>query len=46
MSKSIYDYLFIMAGGFISWKLKRSSIIALLIIKAEFDALTKAIRET
>ena len=35
-----------MAGGLINWKLKRCSTIALLIIEAESDALTKAIRET
>ena len=45
-SKSIYGYLFIMAGGPVSWKSKRSSIIALLTMEAESNALTEAIRET
>ena len=46
ISKSIYGYLFIVAGGPVSWKSKRSSIIALLTMEAESDALTEAIRET
>ena len=46
ISKSIYGYLFIVAGGLVSWKLKRSSIIVLLTMEAESDALTEAIRET
>ena len=43
---SIYGYLFIIARGLISWKSKRSSILTLLIMEAESDALTKAIRKT
>ena len=35
-----------MAKGPVNWKSKRCSIITLLIIKAESDALTKAIRKT
>ena len=35
-----------MAGGPVSWKSKRSSIIALSTIEAESDALTEAIRKT
>ena len=46
ISKSIYGYLFIVAGGLVSWKSKRSSIIALLTMEAELDALTEVIRET
>ena len=45
-SKSIYGYLFIVAGGPVSWKSKRSSIIALSTMEAELDALTEVIRET
>ena len=45
-SKSTYGYLFTVAGGPVSWKSKRSSIIALSTMEAESDALTKAIRET
>ena len=45
-SKSIYGYLFIIAGGPVSWKLKRNSIITLLIIETEFNALTEVIRKT
>ena len=45
-SKSIYGYLFTVAGGLVSWKSKRSSIIALSTIEAESDALTEAIRKT
>ena len=45
ISKSIYGYLFIVAGGLISWKLKRSNTIALSTMEAESDALIKAIRE-
>ena len=46
ISKSIYGYLFIVAGGLVSWKLKRSSIITLSTMEAESDTLTKVIRET
>ena len=46
ISKSIYGYLFIMAGGPVSWKSKRSSIITLLTMEAESDALTEVIRKT
>ena len=35
-----------MAGGPVSWKLKRSSIITLLTMETESDALTKVIRKT
>ena len=35
-----------MAGGPVSWKSKRSSTIALLIMEAESNALTEVIRET
>ena len=45
-SKSIYGYLFTVAGGLVSWKLKRSSTIALSIMEAESDALTEVIRKT
>ena len=45
-SKSIYGYLFIITGGPLSWKLKRSNTIALSTMEAEFNALTEAIRET
>ena len=44
-SKSTYGYLFIVAGGPISWKSKRSSTIALSTMEAEADALTEAVRE-
>ena len=44
-SKSIYGYLFTMAGGPVSWKSKRSSTIALSTMETESDALTEAIRE-
>ena len=44
-SKSTYGYLFIVAGGPVSWKLKRSSTIALFIMEAEFDALVEAVRK-
>ena len=46
ISKSIYGYLFIVAGGLVSWKSKRSSTIVLLTMEAESDALTEVIRET
>ena len=46
INKSIYGYLFIMAGGPVSWKSKKSSTIALLTMEAESNALTKVIRET
>ena len=46
ISKSIYGYLFIIAGGLVSWKSKRSSIIALLTMEAESNALTEVICET
>ena len=46
ISKSIYGYLFTVAGGPVSWKSKRSSTIALSIMEAESDALTEVIRET
>ena len=46
INKLIYGYLFIMAGGPVSWKSKRSSIIALLTMETESDALTEVIRET
>ena len=45
-NKSTYDYLFIMAGGLVSWKSKRSSIITLSTMEAESDALTEVICET
>ena len=45
INKSIYGYLFTVAGGLVSWKSKRSSTIALLTIEAESDALTEVIRE-
>ena len=45
-NKSTYGYLFIVAGGPVSWKSKRSSTIALSTMEAKSDALTKAIRET
>ena len=45
-SKSIYGYLFIVAGGLVSQKPKRSNIIALLTMEAESDALTEVICET
>ena len=44
-NKLIYGYLFTVAGGLVSWKSKRSNTIALSIIEAEFDALTKVIRK-
>ncbi len=37
--------MFKFAGGPISWKSKRASIVALLTLKAETDVLTKNIRE-
>ena len=46
ISKSTYGYLFTVAGGPVSWKSKRSSIIALLTMEAESDALTEVICET
>ena len=46
INKSIYNYLFIMAGGPVNQKSKRSSIITLLTMEAEFNALTKVIRKT
>ena len=45
-SKSIYGYLFIVAGGLVSWKSKRSSIIALSTMEVESDALAEVICET
>ena len=45
-SKLIYGYLFIMAGGLINWKSKRSSIIMLSTMEAESDALIEVIRKT
>jgi Reverse transcriptase (RNA-dependent DNA polymerase)/GAG-pre-integrase domain len=44
-SKSTYGYLFIVAGGPISWKSKKASTIALSTLEAESDSLTEAIRE-
>ena len=44
-SKSTYGYLFTVAGGPVSWKLKRSSAIALFTMEAESDALVEAVRE-
>ena len=46
INKSTYGYLFIVAGGLVSWKSKRSSIIVLLTMEAESDALTEVIRKT
>ena len=45
-NKSTYGYLFIMAGGLISWKSKRSNIIILSTMETESDALTEVIRKT
>ena len=44
-SKSTYGYLFTLLGGFIYWKCKRASTIALSTVKAETDALAETIRE-
>ncbi|KAK2074019.1 hypothetical protein P8C59_008256 [Phyllachora maydis] len=44
-SKSTYGYLYKLAGGPISWKTKRATIIALSTLEAETDGLTEAIRE-
>lgn len=44
-AKSIYSYIFTVAGGPISWKSKRSSTIALSTHEAEYNALTKVVRE-
>ena len=43
--KSIYGYMFKFAGGPISQKSKRTSIVALSILEIETDAFTKGIRE-
>ncbi|KAK2075449.1 hypothetical protein P8C59_009577 [Phyllachora maydis] len=44
-SKSTYGYLYKLAGGPISWKMKRATTIALSTLEAETDGLTEAIRE-
>ncbi|KAK2068530.1 hypothetical protein P8C59_003164 [Phyllachora maydis] len=44
-SKSIYGYLYKLAGRPISWKTKRATTIALSTLEAETDALIEAIRE-
>ncbi|KAK2068045.1 hypothetical protein P8C59_002717 [Phyllachora maydis] len=44
-SKSIYGYLYKLAGRPISWKTKRATNIALSTLEAETDGLTEAIRE-
>ncbi|KAK2070501.1 hypothetical protein P8C59_004988 [Phyllachora maydis] len=44
-SKSIYGYLYKLAGRPISWKTKRATTIALSTLEAETDGLTEAIRK-
>ena len=44
-SRSTYGYLFKLAGGPVSWKSKRATIIDLSTLEAETDALTKAIKK-
>ncbi|KAK2066233.1 hypothetical protein P8C59_000068 [Phyllachora maydis] len=44
-SKSIYGYLYKLAGRPISWKTKRATTIALSTLEAETNRLTEAIRE-
>ncbi|KAK2072726.1 hypothetical protein P8C59_007063 [Phyllachora maydis] len=44
-SKSIYGYLYKLAGRPSSWKTKRATTIALSTLEAETDGLTEAIRE-
>jgi Reverse transcriptase (RNA-dependent DNA polymerase)./Integrase core domain. len=44
-SKSTYGYLFILAGGPITWKCKRATTVACSTVEAETDALQEAIRE-
>jgi len=44
-SRSIYSYVFKFAGGPISWKSKRASIVILSTLEAETDAFTEDIRE-
>ncbi|KAK2068642.1 hypothetical protein P8C59_003272 [Phyllachora maydis] len=44
-SKSIYGYLYKLAGGPISWKTKRATTIALSTLEAKTNGLTEAIRE-
>ena len=42
-AKSIYGYVFTVAGGPVSWKSKRAITIALSTHKAEYNALTEAV---
>ena len=44
-AKSIYGYLFIVGGGLISWKSKRSSTVTYSTLEAEFTGLIKGNRE-
>ncbi len=43
--KSIYSYMFKFARGPINWKSKRTSTVALSILKAETDVFIEGIRE-
>ena len=43
--KSIYSYVFKFAGDPINWKLKRTSIVTLLILEVETDVFIEDIRE-
>ena len=44
-AKSMYGYVFTVTGGPVSWKLKHATTIALSTYKAEYNALTEAVRE-
>ena len=42
-AKSTYSYLFTVAGGPISWKLKRSMTIALSTLEAKYTAISESV---
>ena len=44
-SKSTYSYIFIIAGGPVSWKSKKALTITLSTLEAKYTALTEATRE-
>ena len=43
--KSIYGYIFLVAGEAVTWRLKKHNLIILSSMKAEYIALSKAVRE-
>ena len=43
--KSIYGYIFLVAGEAVTWRSKKHNLIILSSMKAEYIALSKAVRE-